>query len=192
MALGEVAFHRSSFSLKRLFIKAALHWSGFSSKWLFIEVAFHWSSFTMKWLFIEAAFHRRSFSSNTHRGGFSSNLVKVAHSLYKWVNAHWHLIKSSHSLNRWMSHLWLDLIKAAWMKNCFDEKLLCPALSIKFATLSLNKGQHRSTQHRAPLCWVSRFIYWYPECRYAECRYAECRGATDGRSARWNLVEPSF
>jgi len=24
---------------------------------------------------------------------------------------------------------------------------------------------------------MSRFIYYYAECRYAECRYAECRYA---------------
>ncbi len=24
---------------------------------------------------------------------------------------------------------------------------------------------------------MSRFIYYYAECRYAECCYAECRGA---------------
>jgi hypothetical protein len=28
-----------------------------------------------------------------------------------------------------------------------------------------------------PLCWVSRFNYYYAECHYAECRYAECRDA---------------
>jgi hypothetical protein len=27
------------------------------------------------------------------------------------------------------------------------------------------------------LCRVSRFIYYYAECRYAECRYAECHYA---------------
>jgi hypothetical protein len=30
------------------------------------------------------------------------------------------------------------------------------------------------------LCWVSRIIYCYDECRYAECRYAKCRSALQG------------
>jgi hypothetical protein len=58
------------------FIKAAFRQSSFSSKRLFIKAAFHQSRFSSKRLFIKAAFHQSSFSLNTHRDGFSSNLVK--------------------------------------------------------------------------------------------------------------------
>jgi hypothetical protein len=47
---GEVAFHRSGFSSKQLFIKATFHQSGFSPKQLFIEAV---------------------FNQNSNRGGFS-------------------------------------------------------------------------------------------------------------------------
>jgi hypothetical protein len=40
--LGRAAFHRSSFSLKWLFIEAAFHQNAFSSKQLFIESSHRW------------------------------------------------------------------------------------------------------------------------------------------------------
>jgi hypothetical protein len=62
-----VAFHRSGFSSKRVFIEAAFHQSGFSSKRLFIEAAFHRSGFSSKRLFIKAAFHRIPMGVAFHR-----------------------------------------------------------------------------------------------------------------------------
>jgi hypothetical protein len=38
---GEVAFHRSGFSSKQLFIKAAFHQSGYSPKRQFTKAAIH-------------------------------------------------------------------------------------------------------------------------------------------------------
>ncbi len=63
-----------------------------------------------------------------------------------------------------------------------------------------NGTQHYGTQHNntLPLSWMSRFIFYYAECRYAgrhyaECRYAECHYAdcryADCRYAECRYVE---
>jgi hypothetical protein len=42
------------------------------------------------------------------------------------------------------------------------------SLKAYFTTLNTNETEHKC---------LSRFIYFYAECRYVECRYAECRYA---------------
>ncbi len=49
--------------------------------------------------------------------------------------------------------------------------------------------QHNGTRDRVSLCWVSRFIYYFAECRYAQFRYAECRGATSSALFTFGQVQ---
>ncbi len=85
------------------------------------------------------------------------------------------------TLNIIMLGVAFDLV-LCWVSFCWVLWRHCD--DTQHVTLSINYTHNFNVLPLCwvSLCWVSRFIFWFAECRniefcYAKCRYAECCGA---------------